>query len=235
MTGMLVSEQRVEKIGEEWVRAITEKDFQRIGSICQPAVRSRLMTPRRIDMFETVDDLTRKVAGWFEDSSSFQREQSRFAMVGEKLAIFYHLSLEENGQRYVVEQQLYCTLRDGLVDQLSLLCSGFQPVQEWMTAPADPSTGSQAAAERRDGSSSFQADEHLAFAAAGAAGSTCAVLTPAIKRKLNEMRSGQVLEVQVDDPSVKEDIEAWCRLSGNTLLKMDVEAGKEVHFYLMKK
>jgi TusA-related sulfurtransferase len=39
----------------------------------------------------------------------------------------------------------------------------------------------------------------------------------------------------VDDPSAKEDIEAWCRLTGNSLLQSDRGAGQELNFYLMKK
>ncbi len=52
-------------------------------------------------------------------------------------------------------------------------------------------------------------DELLEFhTQASEVGSTCAILTPAIKSKLREMNSGQVLEVRVDDPSARGDIEA---------------------------
>ncbi len=61
------------------------------------------------------------------------------------------------------------------------------------------------------------------------------MLTPAIKSKLREMHSGQVLEVRVDDPAAREDIEAWCRLSGNPLLKMNEAEGPELRFFVMKK
>ena len=66
-------------------------------------------------------------------------------------------------------------------------------------------------------------------------GSTCAVLTPAIKSKLREMSSGQVLEVRVDDPSARGDIEAWCRLTGNTLLKIIGDRGPALRFFVKKK
>jgi TusA-related sulfurtransferase len=49
-------------------------------------------------------------------------------------------------------------------------------------------------------------------------GTTCAILTPAIRAKLCEMEAGQVLEVLVDDLSAREDLESWSRLSGNALL-----------------
>ena len=66
-------------------------------------------------------------------------------------------------------------------------------------------------------------------------GSTCAVLTPMIKSKLREMQSGQVLEVRVDDPSARGDIEAWSRLSGNTLLKFVDDEGRVLRFFVKKK
>jgi TusA-related sulfurtransferase len=66
-------------------------------------------------------------------------------------------------------------------------------------------------------------------------GSTCALLTPAIKAKLREMDSGQVLEVRVNDPTAREDVAAWCRLSGNELLAIVDEGQRELRFFLRKK
>ena len=157
-------------------------------------------------------------------------------MVGEKLAIFYRLSFEKDGQPYTTEQQLYCSLRDGLIDQLSLLCSGFQPVQVLVEAPHRPNQWTaHPLINRPMRNHRSSADAFLKVETSGGQGSTCAILTPSIKHKLGEMSSGQVLEVQVDDPSAKEDIEAWSRLSGNSLLKMDQGAGQELRFYLLKK
>ena len=69
----------------------------------------------------------------------------------------------------------------------------------------------------------------------GEDGAVCALLTPAIKTKLREMLSGQVLEVRVDDPTAKGDIEAWCRLSGNSLLDIYIGNGTELRYFIQKK
>jgi len=66
-------------------------------------------------------------------------------------------------------------------------------------------------------------------------GSACSVLTPAIRAKLRGMQSGQVLEVRVNDPTARIDIEAWCRLSGNTLLDVVNVGEAELSFFLKKK
>jgi TusA-related sulfurtransferase len=60
---------------------------------------------------------------------------------------------------------------------------------------------------------------------AEAQGSTCAVLTPAIKAKLRDLEPGRVLLVRVDDPSARLDVHAWCALTGNPLLATTEENG----------
>ena len=71
--------------------------------------------------------------------------------------------------------------------------------------------------------------------AEASSGSTCALLTPAIRAKLKELASGQVLEVRVNDSIAREDIAAWCRLSGNQLVAMMDEAQQGLRFFVKKK
>jgi len=67
------------------------------------------------------------------------------------------------------------------------------------------------------------------------AGAACALLTPAIKARLREMAPGQVLEVRVNDPTARLDIEAWSQLSGNSLLAITEEAPDVLRFFVRKK
>jgi TusA-related sulfurtransferase len=66
-------------------------------------------------------------------------------------------------------------------------------------------------------------------------GTTCAILTPAIKTKLREMTDGQVLEVRVNDLTAREDLTSWCRLSGNELLATREEPPGVLRAWLRKK
>ena len=70
---------------------------------------------------------------------------------------------------------------------------------------------------------------------AAAQGAMCAVLTPAIRAKLREMAGGQVLEVLVNDPTAREDIASWCRLSGHEALAFVEESPEALRVYLRKK
>lgn len=65
--------------------------------------------------------------------------------------------------------------------------------------------------------------------------STCALLTPAIKAKLRELRPGQVLEVRVDDLTAQADIASWCRLSGHELLAVSEDTPQQLRCYIRKK
>lgn len=67
------------------------------------------------------------------------------------------------------------------------------------------------------------------------AGATCATLTPAIRARLREMRAGQVLEVRVDDPTAREDIASWSRLTGHAIVAMREDSPGILAFFVRKK
>ncbi len=67
------------------------------------------------------------------------------------------------------------------------------------------------------------------------AGASCALLTPAIRARLREMAAGQVLEVRVNDPTARLDIEAWSQLTGNPLLAIMEEPPNLLRFFVQKK
>lgn len=219
---------RLQKLGEDWIQAIMEGALDRLEKFCQPEVASRLLLPKRLVTLDNASALVAEYRDWFGDCSDFQLEGSRVGKVGKRLGIFYRFRLQMDGDWQTIEQQLYCTLKNGRVEKIHLLCSGFQIVgTDDQAAPTDaPKVEEQNPV--RDGLLEFYIGESKT-------GSTCAVLTPAIRSKLNEMQSGQVLEVRVDDPSARDDIETWSRLSGNALLKVVDNGESELRFFVKKK
>ncbi len=233
MVEMLMENERLERLGlrqmgEDWVRAITDGEPERLERFCQPDVVSQLLTPNRYVKFDNITDLVAKFREWFGECSDFQVEHSRIEQVGEWLGIFYRFLLKKQGDWYTIEQQSYCTMQGGRIAHFHLLCSGFQPVALNEQAAVMNGPGEGEATPDRDALLVFLTDS-------ATGGSTCAMLTPAIKSKLRVMNSGQVLEVRVDDPTARGDIEAWCRLSGNTLLRMIESEGPELRFFVRKK
>jgi TusA-related sulfurtransferase len=66
-------------------------------------------------------------------------------------------------------------------------------------------------------------------------GETCATLTPLIRAKMRELEAGSMLVVRTDDPSAREGITAWSRLTGNELVATVDEDSGHSRFYLRKK
>jgi len=44
--------------------------------------------------------------------------------------------------------------------------------------------------------------------------------------KIKQMKKGQVLELLADDVGIKEDMTAWCNVTGNELLGIEEEEGQ---------
>ena len=66
-------------------------------------------------------------------------------------------------------------------------------------------------------------------------GLACANLTPAIKKEMQTLHPGQILEVTSDDFASREGVPAWCRLTGNALLAEIDESEEKTVFYIQKK
>lgn len=79
------------------------------------------------------------------------------------------------------------------------------------------------------------AGDFTADAVLVAYGDACATLTPRIKETLAEVASGGVIEVRTDDPSAREDVAAWSRLTGHALIDMVEEDERRTRFLLRKK
>ncbi len=65
-------------------------------------------------------------------------------------------------------------------------------------------------------------------------GLNCPLPVLKTKKALEDMQSGEILEVIATDPGAKADIPAFCQRTGNELIKM-VEEGEKILFYIKRK
>jgi TusA-related sulfurtransferase len=154
--------------------------------------------------------------------------ESVLGQVGDLQSLRYRLRLHSEASNWeIVEQQAYYAVQDDHIVDMWLLCSGFHPGAQAQTIEAHLDN---------DSASLPQADNLLEMLDLNErAGAACALLTPAIKARLREMAPGQVLEVRVNDPTARIDVEAWCQLSGNPLLAILEEAPDVLRFFVRKK
>jgi hypothetical protein len=121
------AERSLEQFGENWILAITQGALDRLEQLCHPKITGRLLIPAGLVTVTGVAELIAEYRVWFGECSDFSVEARRVARLGGRLGIGYRFLLQEHGEWYRIEQQLFCVLKDSRVQQLYLLCSGFQP------------------------------------------------------------------------------------------------------------
>lgn len=122
-----------EKLGEAWLQAIATGALERLTQLSSPRVTGRLLLPGGLETVNTAADLLARYQDWFGGYSAIRVEASRVERIGSKLGIFYRLLLQEGRTSERIEQQLFCIVKDGRVQQVHLVCSGFHVVN-----PNDP-------------------------------------------------------------------------------------------------
>ncbi|MCD8511553.1 MAG: sulfurtransferase TusA family protein [Bacillus sp. (in: Bacteria)] len=63
---------------------------------------------------------------------------------------------------------------------------------------------------------------------------SCGELIMNIFLKMKGLKKGQIMEVISYDLGAVEDVPAWCRMQGHTLLHSEAEGLIQTHFYIKK-
>jgi hypothetical protein len=114
-------------IGTRFVEAVAAKDESAIAACLAPGVEFRALLPPGLRERSGAEDAAALVAGWFADSTELELVESRTEEVGDRLHLEYRFEGVRDGDPYVVEQHLYCTLAGGVIERADLLCSGRRP------------------------------------------------------------------------------------------------------------
>jgi hypothetical protein len=114
-------------VSERLVAGIAAQDEAAISACFAPDAEFRALTPAGLRERHGGAEVGALIAGWFGDSTVLGLEDARTAQVADRLHIVYRFTGIEEGEPYVVEQQIYCTVRDDLIAKANLLCSGFRP------------------------------------------------------------------------------------------------------------
>ena len=109
------------------MEAIANHDRAALGGCFADDVQFRALIPPGLRERQGADDTAALIDSWFADSTELTLDDVVVDEVGDRLHVAYRLRGVEEGEPYVVEQQLYCTVENGLVVRADLLCSGFRP------------------------------------------------------------------------------------------------------------
>ena|SRR5436190_6683637 len=122
-----VPEDQVPKIAERLVAAIAAQDEAAITACFAENVEFRALSPPGIRERSAGAEAGALIARWFGDATVLDLAETRAVQIGDRLRISYRFTGVENDEPFVVEQHLFCTVRNGKIEQADLLCSGFRP------------------------------------------------------------------------------------------------------------
>jgi ketosteroid isomerase-like protein len=116
-----------EAVGVRLTEAIAAQDAAAIAACFTADAHFRALVPPGLRERTGREETASLIGGWFADSTELVLVDSQSAEVGDRLHLAYRFQGMEDGQPYVVEQHLCCTVSDGKIEHADLLCSGFRP------------------------------------------------------------------------------------------------------------
>jgi len=106
---------------------LVARDWARLESMLAPDVRMRALIPSGPVELSGADAAAARFAAWLGDWTALQLVRSGSDEVGDRLHVFYRLRVQRPGDPWkVIEQHLFCTVDEGRITALDLVCSGFR-------------------------------------------------------------------------------------------------------------
>jgi hypothetical protein len=117
-------------LGEEFARAVAAKDHQRVRELLHPGLDFRGMTPNRVWEASDPDGVIGALSLWFEESDIIEAidaiDLDEFA---DRQRVGYRFRVRNGDGEHLVEQQAYLTARDGQIEWLRIMCSGYRRLE----------------------------------------------------------------------------------------------------------
>jgi hypothetical protein len=116
-------------LAESFGRAVATKDNDRIRDLLHPELDFRAMTPGRVWEARNPGDVIDALNQWFSADDQIQAvEELQVDAFADRERVGYRLRIQNGDGEHLVEQQAYLSERDGRIDWLRIMCSGYRPV-----------------------------------------------------------------------------------------------------------
>jgi hypothetical protein len=116
-------------LGVEFARALADKDASRMRELLHSEIDFRGMTPSRTWEASDPDGVVSIFLDrWFEEPEIEAIEHLDEATIADRERVGYRFTLSRPDGPFVVEQQAYLSQRDGRIEWMRVLCSGFRAV-----------------------------------------------------------------------------------------------------------
>ena len=114
-------------VGTRYVSAIAAQDEGALRACFASDIAFRALIPPGLRERTGAVETAALISQWFGDSTELHLLDSCSADVGDRLHLSYRFAGVEEGEAYVVEHHLFCTISEDMIQRADLLCSGFRP------------------------------------------------------------------------------------------------------------
>lgn len=198
MTVGITDADRLQRVGEAFVKAVAGRDFDGLRATMADDVRFRLLVPKGPQAQEGAVETVGRFVGWYAGADELRLESSSVDTVAGRLVLSYRFRVLDADGRRVIEQHVVADVAsDGRLETIDLLCSGFLP---------DPEPGPAS-----NGTHRFDAGD------LGCADG----LATEFRRRIQGIPVGDALVVTARDPAAKEDLPSLARMMGHEVRSIE--------------
>jgi hypothetical protein len=115
-----------------WVDAIVARDVERAAALLHPEIDFRAMTPNRIWEAEGPDGVEAVLREWFEDPDEDVSaiEATQPVAIEGTSRVGWLVRISDSDGPHIFEQQAYIREREGQIDWIRVMCSGWIPLSD---------------------------------------------------------------------------------------------------------
>jgi SnoaL-like domain len=106
--------------------AVADRALDRLGSQLSPEVRLRALLPGGSIEEHGRDAVLARFDDWFGAYDTVVLSDVAGDDVGDRVVVHYKLTFDPDGESRVLTQTVVCSVYDGLVGRMDLVCSGFR-------------------------------------------------------------------------------------------------------------
>jgi SnoaL-like domain len=106
--------------------AVADRALDRLGTHLTDEIRLRALLPGGSIEEHGRDAVLARFDDWFGSYDTVVLSDVAGDAVGDRVFVHYKLTFDPDGESRVLTQSVVCSLRDGLVGRMDLVCSGFR-------------------------------------------------------------------------------------------------------------
>jgi SnoaL-like domain len=106
--------------------AVADRTLDRLGTHLTDEIRLRALLPGGPIEEHGRDAVLARFDDWFGSYDTVVLTDVAGDDVGDRVLVHYKLRFDPDADRRVLAQTVVCTLRDGLVGRMDLVCTGFR-------------------------------------------------------------------------------------------------------------